>query len=99
MTRAKRPILALIISFLSFISAGVIIGLVSPSHWLIELGVLVLVAIGIWLGSSWLIGKRKWAAILVIFLMVSFLLSRWGILNWITFGLWVAIIGLISLIN
>ncbi len=99
MTRAKRPLLALIISCLALAGLGVVIWQIPPLHWWIELGAVSLLAIAMWLGVGWGVGKRKLAAPGVIFLLVTLLLNRLGILNWITLGLWVAVVGLISLIN
>lgn len=99
MTRVKRPVLALIISLLSLASVIAIAWFIPPSSWLVEAGVLIVLGVGLWLGSSWIIGKRKWASLLTLFVLVTLLMNRWGILNWITVGLWMAVIGLISLIN
>ena len=59
----------------------------------------MLLAISGWLAASWIIGKRKWATLLVLFLVVILVMNRWEILNWITLGLWISVVGLISLIN
>lgn len=99
MTRVKRPILALIISLLLLASVGVIVWQFPPSSWLVEAGVVALLAISLWLAGGWVIGNRKWTNLAVIFLVIILLLNRGELLSWITLGLWVAVIGLISLIN
>jgi len=99
MTRAKRPTLALIISLLLLTSVGVVIWKIPPLNWLVEAAVIMLLAISGWLAASWIIGKRKWATLLVLFLVVILVMNRWEILNWITLGLWISVVGLISLIN
>ena len=99
MTRAKRPILALIISLLLLVAVGLAIWQLSPSSWLIEIPVVALLTISLWLVGGWVIGRRKLANLAVLFLIVILLMNRWGILNWITLGLWISVVGLISLIN
>ena len=99
MTRAKRPTLALIISLLLLASVGVVIWKIPPLNWSVEAAVIMLLAISGWLAASWIVGKRKWATLLVLLLVVILAMNRWGILNWITLGLWISVVGLISLIN
>lgn len=99
MTRAKRPILALIISLLLLAAVGTTVWRLPPSHWTVEVMVLAALTIGLWLAGGWISGQRKWTALAISFLMVTLLLNRLGVLNWITLGLWIAILGLISLIN
>lgn len=80
-------------------SVGVIIWKIPPLNWSVEAAVIMLLAISGWLAASWIIGQRKWATLLVLFLAVILVMNRWGILNWITLGLWISVVGLISLIN
>ena len=99
MTRTKRPTLALIISLLLLVAVGLIIWRFPPFSWLVEMSVVALLTISLWLAGGWLIGQRKIANLAVLFLIVVLLMNRWGVLNWITLGLWIAVVGLISLIN
>ncbi len=99
MTRAKRPTLALIIALLLLVAVGLAIWRLPPSSWLIEIPIVALLTISLWLAGGWIIGQRKLANLAVLYLIIVLLLNRWAILNWITFGLLTAVVGLISLIN
>ncbi len=99
MSRAKRPIMALIIACLSLVGTGLVIWKVPPTNKWVEIGALLLLTISLGLLAGWLMGRKKTAFIAVSFILVTLAMNRFGILNWITFGLWVAVLGLISLIN
>ncbi len=99
MTRAKRPTLALIISLILLAAVAAAIWQLAPSHFLVEAAVLTVLTLSLWLAGSWILGQRKWATLIVLFLIVTLLLNRLGVLSWITLGLWLAVVGLISLIN
>ena len=99
MSRAKRPLLALIIACLSLAGTGLVIWQIPPANLWVEIGAVLLLTIGLGLIAGWLMGRKKTAFITLSFILVTLLMNRFGILNWITLGLWVAVLGLISLIN
>ena len=99
MTRTKRPTLALIIACLALAGTVTVIWKIPPTNLGIEAGVILLLAICLGLVASWLVGRKKTAFILVSFILITLLMNRLNILNWITWGLLVAVLGLISLIN
>ena len=98
MTRVKRPILSLIIALLAWIGAGLIIWKLPPVWWS-ELLVISLLSLALVLTVAWGIGKRKMGIMLAMALVGLLIMQRLQILDWLTLGLWLVVVGLISLIN
>ena len=98
MTRVKRPILSLIIAFLAWSGVGLIVWKLPPVWWS-ELLVISLLSLALVLVVSWGIGKRKLGIMLAMALVGLLIMQRLQILDWLTLGLWLMVVGLISLIN
>ena len=99
MTRAKRPLLSLIVTAIGLAVVGVIIYFVPPNSTWIEVGVLLLIALTSFLGASWLLGNIKRGVQVTLALLGLLILQRFGFLNLLTLGIWVLVIGLLSLVN
>jgi hypothetical protein len=99
MTRAKRPILSLLISLMGLVGVGLVIWTVPPGNWFVELLLLLLLSITLVLISAWLIGNTKRGVQVAIVVMGILIMRRLGILDGLTLGLWLIVVGLISLIN
>ena len=98
MTRVKRPILSLIIALLAWTGVGLIVWKLPPVWWS-ELLVISLLSLALVLVVSWGIGKRKLGIMLAMALVGLLIMQRLQILDWLTLGLWLMVVGLISLIN
>ncbi len=98
MTRVKRPILSLIIALLAWTGVGLIVWKLPPVWWS-ELLVISLLSLALVLVVSWGIGKRKLGVMLAMVLVGLLIMRRLQILDWLTLGLWLMVVGLISLIN
>jgi|GEM_PF-6804239 len=98
MTRKKRPILNLIIALLVWIGTGLIVWKLPPVWWT-ELLVVSLLSLALILTVAWGIGKRKLGVMLALAIVGLLLMQRFRILDWMTAGMWLVIVGLISLIN
>ena len=98
MTRVKRPILSLIIALLAWTGVGLIVWKLPPVWWS-ELLVISLLSLALVLVVSWGIGKRKLGVMLAMALVGLLIMQRLQILDWLTLGLWLMVVGLISLIN
>ena len=98
MARVKRPILSLIIALLAWTGVGLIVWKLPPVWWS-ELLVISLLSLALVLIVSWGIGKRKMGIMLAMALVGLLIMQRLQILDWLTLGLWLVVVGLISLIN
>lgn len=98
MTRVKRLILSLIIALLAWTGVGLIVWKLPPLWWS-ELLVMSLLSLALILTVAWGIGKRKLGIMLAAALVGLLIMRRLQILDWLTLGLWLVIVGLISLIN
>ena len=79
--------------------AGLIIWRVPPDQWWVEAAVLMLVWGGVFVAGAWIHGRKKWSWIVSIWVVGILLMRRWGILDWPLFGLWVLVLGVVSLVN
>ena len=98
MTRVKRLILSLIIALLAWTGVGLIVWKLPPLWWS-ELLVMSLLSLALILTVAWGIGKRKLGIMLAAALVGLLIMRRLQILDWLTLGLWLVVVGLISLIN
>ena len=98
MTRVKRLILSLIIALLAWTGVGLIAWKSPPLRWRALLA-LSLLSLALPLTVAWGIGKRKLGIMLAAALVGLLIMRRLQILDWLTLGLWLVIVGLISLIN
>ncbi len=71
---------------------------IPPSNVAWEILTLGLFTFGIAVLSSWILGRKKYAVFFTVFLVITLILNRFEILNWISLGLLVACFGLINLI-
>lgn len=99
MTRAKRPILSLLIALTSLVGLGLVIWKVPPQNFWVEALVIILTTLSLTLFLSWLIGNTKHGVRIALAIVGLLLLRRLDILNWLSVGLWIAAFGLISLVN
>lgn len=80
------------------VGVGVVVGWWSPSLWteVIANGLLLFGWVFV---TSWAWGTRKYGLITAVGLWSLLLMKRFGVLDWMTFGAWLLIIGLITLVN
>ncbi len=98
MTRAKRPLLSIIISTLIWIGLGIVIWKISPSAWWIEVLTLILLFISIFLSTSWVAKSWKRGGLVATTILGILVMRRLQILDILTGGLWLLVLGLISLV-
>jgi hypothetical protein len=82
-----------------FVVGGFVIWQVPPGQWWVEAGVLALMWGGLFVGGSWMLGRKKWSFIVSLWLAGMLVMRRVGILDWPLFGLWVLVLGLVGLVN
>jgi hypothetical protein len=97
MTRAKRPILSLIISILGFIVLGLVVWNIPPGNIFLESGALLVLTLSLTLIAAWLIGSTKRGIQIAVGVAGLLIMRRLGILDWLTTGLWLVVMGLVSL--
>ncbi|MEK7064375.1 MAG: hypothetical protein AAB973_02075 [Patescibacteria group bacterium] len=90
--------MSLIIALLAWTGVGLIVWKLPPVWWS-ELLVISLLSLALVLVVSWGIGKRKLGIMLAMALVGLLIMQRLQILDWLTLGLWLMVVGLISLIN
>ena len=90
--------MSLIIALLAWTGVGLIVWKLPPVWWS-ELLVISLLSLALVLVVSWGIGKRKLGIMLAMALVGLLIMRRLQILDWLTLGLWLMVVGLISLIN
>ena len=90
--------MSLIIALLAWTGVGLIVWKLPPVWWS-ELLVISLLSLALVLIVSWGIGKRKMGIMLAMALVGLLIMQRLQILDWLTLGLWLVVVGLISLIN
>lgn len=90
--------MSLIIAFLAILGLGMVVWKVTPSP-VIESLAIAAFAVASFIVVGWLTGSMKKAIQIVIFGMGILIMNRFGMLGWITGGLWVVVWGLISLIG
>ena len=80
---------------------GAVTGLVGFTlpNWWSETGVVILLTISLTLIWGWIWGSRKWGVLIGVGIVGILLLRRWGIADGLSVGLWLAVLGLITLIN
>ncbi|MEK7154548.1 MAG: hypothetical protein AAB697_00300 [Patescibacteria group bacterium] len=98
MTRTKRPMLSLIIALLAWAGVGLVVWKLPPVWWN-ELLVISLLSLALVLTVAWGIGKRKLGVMLALAIVGLLLMQRFRILDWTTVGLWLIVVGLISLVS
>ena len=98
MTRVKRPIVSLIVALLAWSGAGAVVWKLPPVWWS-ELLVICLLSLALVLTVAWGIGKRKLGVMLALAIVGLLLMQRFRIMDWTTVGLWLIVVGLISLVN
>ena len=79
--------------------AGSLIFLVPPGEWWVEAVVGGLVWVSLFVGGSWLIGRKKWSMVVSLGVMGLLIMNRWEILDVPMFGLWILVLGLVGLVN
>lgn len=81
--------------------------------WLLALGMVIytkpnlftefVVILGVWAGVfslvTFITNKKKLGLIVSVGIVGLLLLRRWYILDWLSFGLWIAFIGFLTLFN
>ena len=90
--------MSLIIALLAWTGVGLIVWKLPPVWWS-ELLVISLLSLALVLTVAWGIGKRKMGIMLAMALVGLLIMQRLQILDWLTLGLWLVVVGLISLIN
>ncbi|MBI2008505.1 hypothetical protein HYS82_02505 [Candidatus Amesbacteria bacterium] len=70
-----------------------------PPDWRTELFANGLGMGGLVFVASWVWGTKKYGVIAAIGLWSLIVMGRFGVLDWITFGAWMVIVGLITLVN
>ena len=98
MTRRKRPILSLIIALLAWIGVGLVVWKLPPNI-ITESFAVASFAVASFLVIAWWSGKTKFGGLLTLAIVGLLLMQRFRILDWMTVGLWLVVVGLISLVN
>lgn len=80
-------------------AAGAIIVKFPPDKWWVEAGVIGLVWTGLFIIGAWIGQRKKWGVILATGIVSLLILERFRTLNLWTWGIFIIILGLISLIN
>ncbi len=99
MTRAKRPLISLLIAAVAWLALGLVIWKIPPTSGLVELAAAILLAISLLLSGSWVIGNSKRGIQVTLAVVGLILMRRFGILDILTMGMWLIVVGLISLVN
>ena len=98
MRRTHRNYITLLIGLAFMTGVGAVVVMNVPD-WRVEL-----LANGLLLGGmvfifSWIWGTKKYGVITAVGLWSLLIMGRLGVLDWITFGAWLLLIGLITLVN
>jgi hypothetical protein len=99
MTRAKRPLISLFIAAVSWLGLGLVIWKVPPTSGWIELAAAILLIISLVLSGSWVIGSSKRGIQIALAVVGLLLMRRFGMLDVLTMGIWLVVVGLLSLVN
>lgn len=98
MRRAHRNYITLLIGLVLLVGAGVVVIWREPSLWTEVLANGLLLG-GLVFAASWVWGTRRYGVITALGLWLLLIMKRFGVLDWITFGAWLLMIGLITLVN
>ncbi len=90
--------MSLIIALLAWAGVGMIVWKLPPAWWS-EILAMVTLLIAVWLTTAWALGRAKLGTLLALAIMGLLLMQRFRILEWTTMGLWLVVVGLISLVN
>jgi len=96
--KVKRPTSGIIIALIALGLLSGIVWKIPPSNIVWEILTLGLFTFGVAVLSSWILGRKRYAVFLTLFLIITLILNRFELLNWISLGLLVAVFGLINLI-
>lgn len=100
MTRdKKKPGLAIVAGISCIGAAGGIIWSRPPGMWWVEATVLGLVGMGLFLLLTWMLGSKRWGGVASVGIVGILLMRRWGILDTLSLGLWLAALSLVGLVN
>ncbi|MEK9200722.1 MAG: hypothetical protein AAB909_01975 [Patescibacteria group bacterium] len=95
----KRQIVGLCIAAVVFVVSLILIFKLPPGNMWVETGVMILVAIWIFFLSAWICKSKKWGGVVTLAILYLLIMNRIGYLNWISFGVLLVLVGLISLVN
>ena len=96
--RQSRPRGTLAIIGLVLVLLVVWIWKVPPESWWTEGVGIVLAGLCLWLTGAWISGKRRYGWVVAIGVTVLLILRRWEVLDALTLGLTLGLLGLITLI-
>lgn len=94
-----RPTRGIVAGLVAAAAAGAVMFGLAPDKWWIEAGVILLVWAAIFLIIAWITRSKTWGIKISVWLLVLIILRRFGILDPIIFGIWLALLGLICLFN
>lgn len=95
----KRQIAALIIAAMVILANGYLVVMIPPNNIWVEVVAVLLFAIWMFLVASWIAKNKRWGGVVTIATLYLLIMNRIGYLNWISFGVLLVLVGLISLIN
>lgn len=94
-----KPWGAFLLAFILFGACILVVIKFPPMSIFLEIPVLLLMTAGIFLISAWAGKNNKWGWVVSLSILSLLIMSRNDWLNFLTFGAWLLIFGLISLIN
>ena len=97
--RQNRPRGTLVVIAVMVMGLGVLIWKVPPEKWWIEMAGVVTAGVILWLLGAWITKGRKWGWIISLAGVGLLIMNRFQILDWVTVGLMLVVLGLITLIN
>src|SRR3989344_7966822 len=96
--RSRRYYMTLGIGLAILAGVVAVIWTLAPS-WKSELLANILLLGGVFFTASWVWKNSKYGLITAIGLWALLMMKRFGVLDWMTLGAWMVIIGLITLVN
>lgn len=95
----SRVVRGVAVALAVWILAGVIMWKFPPGTWWMEMIVVTLVWVGLFIGGTWIIGRKKWGLVASFGVTGLLLMNRLNILDWPMLGLWLLVLGVASLVN
>jgi hypothetical protein len=95
----RRPLGGLIIGIALAFGAGVLVTNFAPGNMWLEIPVVGMVAAAMLLLTSFAFKNVKWGLMVTVWIVGALVLKRMQIWDWWVAGLWLVVVGLISLVN
>lgn len=99
MKRSNRQVRGLVSALVCIGLVGAIVVKIPPDKWWIETLAIALVWATLFLGVAWVWRSKLWGIKISGWILLLLILRRFGVLDPITFGIWLFLLGLICLFN